>query len=400
MPRVFVLALDGLDWTLLNQFIQEGKLPTFRMLKEYGTYGRMDVTKERLTSPVLWTSVASGKHSTKHGIVDFVDKKGVAVTSNMVKTKRIWEILSDANFLTCVVGWFVTYPAIKINGFMVSDLFNQEDAFYPQEIKEEFPTVNINDKLQNFSPFKFNKYYQIKYRENSPEWVRHHLYKTRFLYVLHRDERLTQFCVKLFKKHSPDLTLLYLQGTDYTSHAFWRFMRPNEFSKVEKFDYDKTSDEDIRYFGKIIEKYYVYFDSVIKDVIDLLNKDFILFVISDHGFQRISEKRIIDNGPIMARFLSGDHSPEAVFMAYGENIKRGMAVEDISIFDIAPTILNIFNMKIGKDMDGKVLAKIFKCPNPQTFTETYECNERGEKEAIETPDNAEIIERLKGLGYL
>ena len=54
------------------------------------------------------------------------------------------------------------------------------------------------------------------------------------------------------------------------------------------------------------------------------------------------------------------HSLQGIFLAYGPDIKEGMEVKGIKIYDIAPTILYMFGLPIPRDVDGKVLRNIFK----------------------------------------
>lgn len=49
-----------------------------------------------------------------------------------------------------------------------------------------------------------------------------------------------------------------------------------------------------------------------------------------------------------------------LFMAYGPNIKRGEKIDNVSILDLAPTILHLMDRPVPDDMDGKVLAEIFR----------------------------------------
>ena len=57
---------------------------------------------------------------------------------------------------------------------------------------------------------------------------------------------------------------------------------------------------------------------------------------------------------------SGDHRMNGIFLAYGPDIKKGVNISGVKIYDIAPTILHMFDLSIPNDMDGKVLKQIFK----------------------------------------
>jgi predicted AlkP superfamily phosphohydrolase/phosphomutase len=55
----------------------------------------------------------------------------------------------------------------------------------------------------------------------------------------------------------------------------------------------------------------------------------------------------------------GNNSRNGLFLLYGSDIKKGKKM-DIDIYDLAPTILHIFNVPIPFDMDGNVLKDAFK----------------------------------------
>ena len=68
------------------------------------------------------------------------------------------------------------------------------------------------------------------------------------------------------------------------------------------------------------------------------------------------------NAPVVEKISSpfGTHHTDGIFLAYGPGIKRGHEIGPAEIIDIAPTILNIFNLPIPNDMDGRVLMEIFE----------------------------------------
>lgn len=56
---------------------------------------------------------------------------------------------------------------------------------------------------------------------------------------------------------------------------------------------------------------------------------------------------------------TGSHRMEGIFLAYGPDVKKGKTVEGAKIYDIAPTVLHMFNSPIPKDIDGRALTEIF-----------------------------------------
>ena len=87
----------------------------------------------------------------------------------------------------------------------------------------------------------------------------------------------------------------------------------------------------------------------------------ILFKINDHGCNVLSStlkgEIFSDNLPFKNK--SGSHRNKGIFCAFGPDIKEGKKI-NAKIYDLAPTILHIFNVPIPSDIDGRVLIEIFK----------------------------------------
>ncbi len=56
---------------------------------------------------------------------------------------------------------------------------------------------------------------------------------------------------------------------------------------------------------------------------------------------------------------TGSHRLHGIFIAKGRDFKKGLDVGEVSILDIVPTILYMFNASIPKAIDGQVLREIF-----------------------------------------
>jgi len=92
-----------------------------------------------------------------------------------------------------------------------------------------------------------------------------------------------------------------------------------------------------------------------------------------------------------------------ILIISGDGIK-GKFSSEANVVDVAPTILHIFGIPIPKDMDGRVLKEIFKSEakfseKPVTFDESSYGKEKS-KYKISRKDEAEIVEKLKKLGYI
>ncbi|MGZ5487478.1 MAG: alkaline phosphatase family protein, partial [Candidatus Aminicenantales bacterium] len=73
IERLVVLGLDGMEPTLAEKFMAEGKLPNLSRLKKEGTYARLRTTTPAI-SPVAWSSFMTGSEPSKHNIFDFLSR--------------------------------------------------------------------------------------------------------------------------------------------------------------------------------------------------------------------------------------------------------------------------------------------------------------------------------------
>lgn len=61
------------------------------------------------------------------------------------------------------------------------------------------------------------------------------------------------------------------------------------------------------------------------------------------------------------------HEPRGVFFITGPDIKKGKQINDIDIYNIAPTVLHLLGLSIPNDFDGRVLSAIFEGMNGYVY---------------------------------
>jgi len=83
--------------------------------------------------------------------------------------------------------------------------------------------------------------------------------------------------------------------------------------------------------------------------IEILEKDRIWEITTDPGKPIVSRPR-----------LPGKHDHLGILCAYGPQIKEGVWFDDLMIWDVAPTILRLFDVAVPVDMDGRFLTELFK----------------------------------------
>ena len=115
---------------------------------------------------------------------------------------------------------------------------------------------------------------------------------------------------------------------------------------------------------------YIAMDKVLGTILKHVDDDTYVFLISDHGIKPLREfeedpHMHMDHGgttPVIAKhdFADGDDVPGSLIIV-GPNIKKDVRLMGFqaSVFDIAPTILQIFGIPQAKQMKGRPLQEIF-----------------------------------------
>jgi predicted AlkP superfamily phosphohydrolase/phosphomutase len=112
----------------------------------------------------------------------------------------------------------------------------------------------------------------------------------------------------------------------------------------------------------------------------------------------VSNRVIIDDPKI-----SGTHRQDGMLVAKGPWFRKGARIEGATLLDLAPTILHMMGSQVPSDMDGRVLAELFEegflKDRPVAYRQA-EAEEARQEREVSPEDQAIILERLKGLGYI
>jgi predicted AlkP superfamily phosphohydrolase/phosphomutase len=126
---ILLIGWDAADWDVLDPLLDAGLLPNLSRLVDGGCRGRL-ASMDPPLSPMLWTSIATGKRPWKHGVHGFVEAapegggvRPIRVTRRTAKA--VWNILQQQGQRVHTVGWWPSHPAEPLSGMSVSNLFQQ-----------------------------------------------------------------------------------------------------------------------------------------------------------------------------------------------------------------------------------------------------------------------------------
>ncbi|MCZ6823117.1 MAG: alkaline phosphatase family protein, partial [Deltaproteobacteria bacterium] len=122
--RALLIGIDGATPRVMTPLLKAGRLPHLAKIAASGVYAPLR-SHAPITSPRIWTSIATGMMPDHHGITGFGYQDEAGVRRLFLSTHRevpaIWNIASVAGLRVAVVNWWNTYPVEKLNGVVVSD---------------------------------------------------------------------------------------------------------------------------------------------------------------------------------------------------------------------------------------------------------------------------------------
>ncbi|MEX1048155.1 MAG: alkaline phosphatase family protein [Akkermansiaceae bacterium] len=135
--RLLLVGWDSADWKLIHPLLDQDELPGVAQLVQGGVSGNLTTLEPQL-SPMLWTSIATGKMAYHHGVhgfteVDPISGRIVPVSAATRKCKTIWEMLGERGLKSHLVGWFATQGEQDLNGCMASNMYGHNGGFNLEE---------------------------------------------------------------------------------------------------------------------------------------------------------------------------------------------------------------------------------------------------------------------------
>lgn len=414
--KVVLLGFDSCDPDLVDQYVKEGKLPHFAQLRREGAHGALASLQPTL-SPVVWTTIATGMPPQRHGILDFVvdtPAGRVPVSSKMRQADTVWHLLSGQGEKVGVVGWLVTWPAEKVNGFLVSErmghlaydyLFGEQkyegQRTWPEDLAEKLKddVAGPDDiSLGNMRPFVDITAQEYRDTYSTTFDPRNRIGNLRL--ILATAQTFRNVGERLAAEEKPRFFACYFEAMDAISHLFMPYAPPKT-PNVPADLYMK--------YRNAIEADYIWHDRVLGEYMDAADADTTVFVVSDHGFKN-GDFRTADDSDFHAKTGAMWHRHYGVFYAWGNGVKRGATVAGASVYDIAPTILASMGYPVPKDMDGHVLDAAFEEPLPVESVKTYRGEARRDEvataksledpEKARSPEEEDNLKKLESLGYI
>lgn len=361
--KLLIVGWDAADWKVIDALLAKGGMRHLKGLIDRGARGDLTSLDPKL-SPLLWTSIATGKTADKHGVLNFLEPdpagSGLRVScSTTRRVKALWNILTQRGLTTNVVSWYASHPAEPIRGAAVSNLFQENappapggawgvpaGAVHPGERAAEIGTLRVhpgevgNDMLTRLLP---------DLRKMNAADPRVKMAAKILAQCMSVDRVATTLLHGAW-----DCTMVFNEVIDVAGHHFMQYYPPRM---------EHVSQRDFEHFRHVMPGVYEIQDEMLGRMMAAAGPETTVIVVSDHGFHsdhlRPKVQTALDDKH--AAMDATWHRPLGVIAMAGPGIKHANLL-GAGLLDIAPTALTLLGLPVGGDMDGRVLVEAIDRP--------------------------------------
>ncbi len=402
--KVLLIGWDAADWKIINPLLDNGQMPALESLVNNGVMGNI-ATLDPPMSPMLWTSIATGKHADKHGILNFTEPspqsagiRPVSVSSR--KVKAIWNILTQENYKTHVVGWWPSHPAEPINGTCISNFYQRAHApidkpwpmrpgtVYPKSREKLFDQLRVH-------PQELTEAHILPFVPDAAKIDQEKDKRLESLAKIIADcSSIHSAATWMLENEEWDFMAVYYDAIDHFCHGFMNFHPPRM---------PNVPEELFELYKGVVTGGYLFHDMMLSRLLQLAGDDVTVILVSDHGFHSDHLRPL--SIPKEPAGPAWQHRSYGVVCMKGPHIQKDERIYGANLLDITPTLLTLYGLPIGKDMDGKPLVQSFDKPVEPEYIPSWEevkgeCGMLPENVQQDPYAEQEAMEQLIALGYV
>jgi len=260
--KVMVIGLDCLEPSLVFEQWRD-RLRNMSRLMEKGAWGRLESTNPPITVPA-WSSMVTSKDPGQLGFYGFrnradysYDRMRIA-NSKAVTEDTVWDIASREGKDVVLVGVPQTYPPKPTNGYVITSFLTpstKSQYTYPHALKQEIEAL-VGEFILDVEGFRTDD-------------------KDALLGQIYDMTRQRFQVVRYLAKEVPWQFFMFVEmGPDRIHHGMWKYMDPRHPKYQPGSKYENA-----------IRDYYEYLDGEIGTLLELLDDETVVLLVSDHGAQ-------------------------------------------------------------------------------------------------------------------
>ena len=285
VEKCVIFGIDGADFYLTRQLMDEGDLPNLKFLANQGSYNPLLSTIPPLT-PQAWSSFACGVNPGKHGIFDFGEVPLGAYepklnTSVDRQTRGFWDYFEESGLSTGVINMPLSFPAetMKLNtSYMLGGMHTPSISELSANPRvQEYISRNHSEILIDVMSFWY---------EDLDYFVKQ---------VFSMIDARTNLLLDLRREFPTDVLCHVWVGLDRVLHAF--YAQQDFITGGRGWKYEHV----VRHVFKKI-------DESIGRVLDAIGGSPTVIIVSDHGFGELEKDIYLNHYLLQLGYLKFDVS--------------------------------------------------------------------------------------------
>jgi len=258
MNRVLVIGLDGGTLDLIEPWVRDGQLPHLARLMGGGCCGRLLSTLQPITAP-SWASFLTGVNQGKHGLYDFIRRQPGTYRLELTNATHIGcptilDIAGQFDRKVAAVNVPMTFPPPRVNGIVIAGMpasTASRNLTHPPQLYDEIK--------RQFGEYVVATNYYPRQKDSLRAYVEG---------IGRNVENRLAVGKYLLTRYPWDLFVIVFSATDWVQHSFWHYMEDMEGHR----------------FGSVILDVYRQVDAGIGHLLQDLEDNVTVIVMSDHGF--------------------------------------------------------------------------------------------------------------------
>lgn len=358
-PNLLVLGLDGASLDAILPLSEQGLLPFFSETMRSGSYGRAE-SIEPVSRLPLWTTVVTGKHPFRHGVVS-EETRGAPLLRGQrfhLAPRAIgFGVWGDRGAAEGGPPTLSSAPALWqiAEGFGI-DVFALDFGVGLTESAgaraAALGTAMEDERLARLGGGPPSAIYTAALRDLETQ--------TRLLEILESRSR----------DDSGLVVFAVMDGLAAVSHLYYNSYHAVLFDGDQK----QVRVDQARWFSS----YYAFVDGLLAEAWEQLPPPRMLAVVSAYGWRRSGPFRRLFG--LRAGAIGGvgvfQNTPDGLLLLRGPGINEDRFLTRLGIQDVAPTLLYALNLPTALDMDGRVITEAFETSTlarrPIAFVPSYE----------------------------
>ncbi len=281
----------GLDCAAPELLFGDERLVNIRRLMAAGSFGRLESVVPPITVPA-WMCMSTSQDPGSLGVYGFRNRSAHGYHDLMIANARsiremaMWDQVAREGGRSVIIGVPPNYPPRKTNGISIGCFLTPDTSTnvytHPASVAGDIASL-VGDYPVDVKNF----------RTDRKDWLRDEIYtmtRKHFDVIRH-----------LLQNTEWDHFQFVEIGLDRMHHGFWKYHDPQH-----------RHHEPGNPYESVIRDYYVYLDDEIGRLLELLDDETVIAVVSDHGAQRLDGGFCVNEWLVQQGLLVLDTYPDTV----------------------------------------------------------------------------------------